>query len=65
MAALAAHDWIDRCAARLREQWRSVEAARLDDLAVELWSDRRWNVLPPETAAVEWLKQGVLASAID
>lgn len=63
MAALAAKQWIDRCAARLREQWRSVEAARLDDLAVELWSDPRWNTLAPEAAAVEWLRQGVLAPA--
>ena len=63
MAALAANVWIDRCAARLHEQWRSVEPARLDDLALELWNDPRWTALAPEAAAVEWLKQGVLASA--
>lgn len=63
MAALPAGEWIERCAARLHQQWRSVEPARLDDLAVELWSDARWNTLAPERAAVEWLKQGVLGTA--
>ncbi len=63
MAALPAGEWIDRCAARLQAHWRSVEPARLDDLAVELWNDPRWNALEPEAAAVEWLKQGVLAAA--
>ncbi len=63
MATLPASEWIERCAVRLHEHWRSVDAARLDDLAVELWSEARWNSLPPETAAVEWLKQGVLGAA--
>jgi hypothetical protein len=40
-----------------------VERAQLDDVAIDLWRDRRLRGLPPENAAVEWLKQGVLASA--
>jgi hypothetical protein len=60
---LHAGEWIDRCSQRLREHWHTVEQAQLDDVAIDLWRDPRLRGLPPEDAAVEWLKQGVLASA--
>jgi hypothetical protein len=63
MQELHASEWIDRCSLRLQEQWRSVEPAQLDDVAIELWNDPRWRCMAPELAAVAWLKQGVLTSA--
>ena len=63
MQALHASEWIDRCSKRLQEHWRTVEPAQLDDVAIELWGVPRWRALEPEQAALEWLKQGVLASA--
>jgi hypothetical protein len=63
MQELHAGEWIDRCSKRLQEHWRNVEPAQLDDLAIELWSKPEWRALPPEQAALGWLKQGVLANA--
>jgi hypothetical protein len=63
MQQLHASEWIDRCSKRLQEHWRTVEPEQLDDVAIDLWSDPYWRAMAPESAAVEWLKLGVLASA--
>jgi hypothetical protein len=63
MEELHAGEWIDRCSQRLHEHWHTVETAQLDDVAIDLWRDLRLRSLPPEEAAVEWLKQGVLTGA--
>ena len=63
MQHLPASDWIAHCSKRLQQQWRSVGPEQLNEVATELWHDPLWRALPPEMAAVEWLLQGVLASA--
>ncbi|HEX6704933.1 MAG TPA: hypothetical protein VF169_09255 [Albitalea sp.] len=60
MEEVQASEWVARCSARLQQQWRTVDPAQLDEVAFELWSDARWRMFEPETAAVEWLRQGVL-----
>jgi hypothetical protein len=61
MQPLHASEWIDRCSKRLQEHWRTVRPEQLDDVAIELWREPQWRALPPEEAALEWLRQGVLA----
>jgi len=63
MQPIHASEWLDRCSKRLQEHWRTVEPAQLDDMAIDLWGDPRWRAMPPEDAATEWLKLGVLADA--
>jgi hypothetical protein len=63
MQEIHASEWIDRCSTRLQEQWRTVDPTQLDDMAIDLWRDPHWRAMPPEQAAVEWLRQGVLAAA--
>lgn len=55
--------WIFRCAARLGEQWPRADAGELADTARELWGQARWQVMEPEVAAVEWLRQGFPSEA--
>jgi hypothetical protein len=55
-----ASEWVARCSRRLQQQWRTVDPAQLDEVATDLWNDARWRLFEPETAAVEWLRQGVL-----
>jgi hypothetical protein len=63
MQQLQASEWIDQCSKRLQDHWRTVDPVQLDDVAIGLWSEPRWRALQPEDAAVEWLRQGVLAGA--
>lgn len=52
-------DWLHRCAARLGEQWPRADGIELADTARDLWLEPRWRGLGPESAAVEWLRQGI------
>ncbi len=54
------NEWIVRCAQRLGGQWRTVDPALLEDVAVDLLREPRLRALEPEDAAVWWLRQGVL-----
>lgn len=54
--------WVSRCADRLRRQWPMLARVDLEEAAQDLWNDERWRDMAPEAAAVEWLRQGVLAS---
>jgi len=60
MEDVQASEWVARCSGRLQQQWRTVDPAQLDEVALDLWHDARWRGLEPEVAAVEWLRQGVL-----
>ena len=51
----SASDWLNTVAAKRQQQWPTVDPQRLDDLALELWSDARLRAMPPERAADEWL----------
>jgi hypothetical protein len=44
-----------RCAARLRERWRTAAIAELEAAAFEVWRDETLCDLNPEEAATRWL----------
>jgi len=49
--------WIAACAHRLQQQqWHTVDPLELEDVARDLWHDGRLRAMPPEEAAVEWLR---------
>ncbi len=55
-------EWVARCAYRLRQRWRTVDAGSLEQLAQELRTDSQLAQLAPDEAAVEWLRRGSLAA---
>ena len=57
------NEWIARCSARLHAQWPRLHKAMRDEVATDLWSDDRWKTMEPETAVVEWLRQGIPSAA--
>jgi hypothetical protein len=52
-------EWITRCSARLHAQWPRLRREQRDEVASELHANERWQQLEPESAAVEWLRQGI------
>lgn len=48
-------EWIDQCAARLHERWKTVDQAQLEDVALDIYLDDRLRHMPPADAAVAWL----------
>lgn len=56
MDTMPAALWIAACAHRLQQQWRTVDPLDLEDVARELWRDERLRAMPPDEAAVEWLR---------
>ncbi|TPG20742.1 hypothetical protein EAH83_18515 [Variovorax ginsengisoli] len=52
----SAETWIVACADRLQQRWRTVEMSELQAVASELWQNANLRGLPPDDAAVEWLK---------
>jgi hypothetical protein len=56
---MEAQQWIQRCSARLRQQWPRVPAEQLDELAEELRRNLERQAEDPERAAVDWLRQGI------
>lgn len=51
-----AHLWIAACAHRLQQQWHTIDPLELEDVARDLWRDERLRAMPPDEAAVDWLK---------
>lgn len=51
--------WIAQCARRLRQRWRTVDAASLEQLADELRRDAELRRLEPTAAAEQWLRRGI------
>lgn len=47
--------WITACAERLHERWHTVEAAQLEEVAVDIWQDARLRSMEPAQAAAVWL----------
>jgi hypothetical protein len=54
-------EWIVRCAYRLRQRWRTIDAQSLEHVAKELLRDESLRKLDPEEAAREWLARGACA----
>ena len=48
--------WIAACAHRLQQQWHTVDPLELEEVARDLWRDERLRALPPDEAAVDWLR---------
>jgi len=51
--------WIAQCARRLRQQWRTVDATSLEQLASHLHDDADLRRLEPAEAAEQWLRRGI------
>ena len=56
MENMPANLWIAACAHRLQQQWHSVDPLDLEDVAHDLWRDERLRAMPPDEAAVDWLR---------
>lgn len=56
-----AQEWQRSFATRLQTQWPTIPIDELLDAAGDLWRVERWRAKPPEVAALEWLKLGVLS----
>lgn len=53
---MRANEWMDVVSERLQRQWPTVDPARLDDVAADLWADEKLRSMAPLTAADEWLR---------
>ena len=56
METITQTQWIARCAQRLHERWRTVEAAQLEEVAVVIWQDEQLRNMEPSEAAALWLQ---------
>ena len=56
MESVPATLWIAACAHRLQQQWHTIDPLELEDVARDLWRDERLRSMPPDEAAVDWLK---------
>ncbi|MES2414801.1 MAG: hypothetical protein V4614_13425 [Pseudomonadota bacterium] len=55
METLTPTQWITRCSARLHERWQTVDAAQLEEVALDLWNNAKWRAMEPCEAAAAWL----------
>jgi hypothetical protein len=51
--------WIERCAARLHEQWPRLPDDQLREVAEQLRRDAERHLDEPERAAADWLRLGI------
>jgi hypothetical protein len=56
---MSPQEWVQRCAARLHEQWPRLPDDQLREVAAELQRKVERQAADPEHAAVEWLHQGI------
>ena len=56
VSVVTASEWIDRVSAQLQKRWPTIDPARLDDLASDLWTDERLRAMSPDAAAADWLE---------
>ena len=59
MDEMAQGQWVAQCARRLRQHWRTIDLASLEEVAADLYGDERMRSMSPAAAAVVWLGQGV------
>ena len=55
MHHLTPSQWINQCAEKLQERWRTVETTQLEEVAVVIWQDAHLRAMEPHEAAKEWL----------
>jgi hypothetical protein len=55
MIALTPTQWISQCAETLHQRWHTVDAAQLEEVAVDIWKDPKLRDMPPAEAALLWL----------
>lgn len=55
--------WVQRCAARLHEQWPRLPDEQLCEVAEELRREVERQADNPEHAAIEWLRRGIPTDA--
>lgn len=53
------NEWVARFSARLHAQWPRLPREQRDAVATDLWHEQRWHNSEPETAAADWLRQGI------
>lgn len=53
--SVRANEWMDVMSKRLQQQWPSVDPARLDDVAADLWANEALRAMDPGSAADAWL----------
>ena len=56
MPTTPASEWITHVSDCLQERWKTIDPARLDDLAADLWRDEALRAMEPREAADEWLR---------
>lgn len=56
MPTTPASEWITNVSDCLQERWKTIDPARLDDLAADLWRDEALRAMAPREAADEWLR---------
>jgi hypothetical protein len=57
--AIREREWVAQCARRLRQHWRTIDLASLEEVARELYRDERMRFMSPADAAVAGLGLGV------
>jgi hypothetical protein len=56
METMSQGQWIARCAQRLHQRWRTVEAVQLEEVAAVIWQDAALRRMEPAEAAALWLQ---------
>ena len=59
MDAMKEREWVAQCARRLRQHWRTIDLASLEEVAHDLYRDQRMRIMSPAGAAAAWLGRGV------
>lgn len=55
MDALTPTQWIAQCAQTLHARWHTVDAAQLEEVAIDIWKDPKLRDMAPTDAAIRWL----------
>ena len=55
MPSISQSQWISLCAQRLRQRWRTVGLAQLEEVAGAIWQDPGLRCMEPAEAAALWL----------
>ena len=59
MDRIEQREWVAQCTRRLRQHWRTIDLASLEEVADELYRDERMRAMSPVDAATSWLGRGV------
>jgi hypothetical protein len=55
-SSLPQNVWIAACAHELAKRWKTVDPEQLEGVAEDLAHDEHLRGMPPDQAAVEWLR---------